>query len=468
MAAANDLCMMSLEDLAHLIAFKEVSPIEVTEAILDRIQRLDPRLNAFITVTGEHALAQAAAAEQEISRGEYRGLLHGVPIAVKDLFATKGVRTTAGSKILTDWVPDYDATVVTKLRDAGAISVGKLGLHEFAYGTTSDNAHFGSVHNPWRLDHVPGGSSGGSGAATAAGLAFATMGSDTGGSIRMPAAACGCVGLMPTFGRVSLHGAVPLSWTLDHAGPLTRTVRDAAIVLQAISGFDALDPTTEDVAIPDMLEDSERGPKGLRIGVPKQYFWENLDPEVERLTRKAVADLRAAGAIVVEIDYAPVFAYQQAFLPLMLADAAAYHAPNFPSRSADYSAQVGALLAAGAGVTGPQYAAATRVMQEARHGGADALLAGVDVLAVPTMPVPPPTIAASRAADPGARMASITGIFDLTGQPALSVPCGLTNAGLPASIMFVGRRWDEASVIWAGRAYETVRGPFPAPPIATA
>ena len=457
--------MLSLEDVAHQIAFREVSPVEVTQALLERIERLNPALNAYMTVTGESALAAARVAEREIAGGEYRGLLHGVPVAVKDLFATKGVRTTAGSKILGDWTPDFDATAVRKLNDAGAISLGKLGMHEWAFGTTSDNVHFGPVRNPWNTEHVPGGSSGGSGAATAAGLAFATLGSDTGGSIRMPAAACGCVGLMPTYGRASLYGAVPLSWTLDHAGPLTRTVRDAAIVMQAISGYDPLDPATEDVAVPDMLEDIERGAKGLRIGVPKQYFWENVEPDVLALVRKALSDLEAAGAIVREVDWPRVAAYQGPLITVMFADAAAYHAPNFPSRRADYSAQVAALLDVGLTFTAAQYAGAMRFIQEERRGGADAVLAGVDVLAVPTMPVAAPTIASTREADPAIRMAGFTGIFDLTGQPAISVPCGLTPAGLPASIMFAGRRWDEPSVLWAGRAYEQVRGPFPAPPV---
>ena len=466
MTTASDLCMLSLEDVAHQIAFKEVSPVEVTQAVLDRIERLNPSLNAYMTVTGDAAMAAARAAEREIAGSGYRGLLHGVPVGIKDLFQTKGVRTTAGSKILADWIPDEDATVVRKLAEAGAISVGKLGMHEWAFGTTSDNVHFGSIHNPWDLERVPGGSSGGSGVAAAAGLAFATLGSDTGGSIRMPAAACGCVGLMPTYGRASLYGAVPLAWSLDHPGPLTRTVRDAAIVLQAISGHDPRDPATEDIAVPDMLEDIERGPKGLRIGVPKQHFWDNVEPDVLALVRKALSDLEAAGAIVREVEWPRVAGYAAPFITVMFAEAVAYHAANFPARKDDYGPQVAALLGVGTTFTGAQFASAMRFMQEERRGGADAVLDGVDVLAMPTMPVVAPTIAASRLEDPGQRMASFTGPIDFTGQPAISVPCGLTSAGLPASIMFSGRRWDEPSVIWAGRAYEQVRGDCPAPPVA--
>ena len=465
MTANTELCVLSLEDAARLVASKQVSPVELTDATLARVASLNPALNAFITVTEEQARAAAREAEREIAAGRYRGPLHGIPVAVKDLFATKGVRTTAGSKILRDWVPDYDATVVTKLAEAGAVGLGKLGLHEFAFGTTSDNVHFGAVRNPWNLDHVPGGSSGGSGAATAAGLAFATLGSDTGGSIRIPAAACGCVGLMPTYGRASLYGAVPLSWSLDHAGPLTRTVRDAAIVLRAISGHDPLDLTTDARPVPDWLDGAERGPRGLRIGVPKQYFFDNLAPDIERLVRKALGDLESAGASLREVDWPQLSTYVGPTTAVMFAEASAYHAPHFSARRDDYGAQVAFLLDLGLKTTGVQYVQGYRLMQEVRGGAADAVLDGVDVLAVPTMPVAAPTIESARQQDPALRMAAFTGAFDFTGQPAISVPCGLTPDGLPAGIMFAGRRWDEASVVRAGRAYEQVRGPFAAPSV---
>ena len=465
MPANDELCTLTLEYAAALVASKQVSPVELTEAALSRIAAQNPRLNAFITVTEDAARVAARAAEREIASGTYRGQLHGIPIPVKDLFATRGIRTTAGSKILSDWVPDHDATVVTKLKHAGSVSLGKLGMHEWAFGTTSDNVHFGPVRNPWNTDCVPGGSSGGSGAATAAGLAFATLGSDTGGSIRIPAAACGCVGLMPTYGRASLYGAVPLSWSLDHAGPLTRSVRDAAIVLRAISGPDPLDPSTEAQPVPDWIDGIERGPRGLRVGVPKEYFWDGLDPEIERLTRKALADLEAAGASIREVDWQNPSSLVGPTTAVMFGEATTYHAPNFPSRKDDYSAQVAFLLDAGSKTTSVQYVKGFRLMQELRRGAADQLLEGVDVLATPTMPMAAPGIEASRQQDPTFRMAAFTGAFDFTGQPAISVPCGLTSDGMPAAIMFAGRRWDEASVLRAGRAYEDVRGPFPAPPL---
>ncbi len=463
----RELCLLSLEDAAQLIEAKKISPVELTDAVLTRIDELNPKLNAYITVTADTARAEAKAAEAEIAAGKRRGPLHGVPIAHKDLFDTKGVRTTAGSKIFADRIPDADAAVVEKLRDAGAISLGKLGMHEWAYGGTSDNAHFGTIRNPWNTERIPGGSSGGSGAATAAGLAFATTGSDTGGSIRCPAAFCGTVGLMPTSGRVSLRGAVPLSWTMDHAGPLTRTVRDAAIMLQAMAGYDPGDPVSVERLVPEYLDGIERGAQGLRIGVPKQHFWEKLDPTVEMLTRKALKGLESVGANVINIDYRDAQAYLGAWNVVALADASAYHAAehNFPASRDGYSPPVAALLDAGLAFTGMQVAGAQRRMQIARNGEADALLQDVDVLAIPTTPNAAPTIEGMRANDETGRNIAGTAVIDFTGQPAIAVPCGLTSEGLPASISFVARRWDEPSMLRAARAYEQVRGPFPAPKI---
>ena len=369
-----DFAFLSIEDAAKLIASKQLSPVELTQEMLARIEKLNPTLNAYMTVTADAAIAEAKAAETEIAAGKHRGVLHGIPIAHKDLFDTKGVRTTAGMKIFADRVPDTDAAVVEKLRDAGAVSLGKLGMHEAAYGMTSDNIHFGTVRNPWDLARVPGGSSGGSGAATAAGLAFATTGSDTGGSIRCPAAFCGTVGLMPTYGRVSLRGAVPLSWTMDHAGALTRTVRDAAIMLQAMAGYDPGDPVSVDRPVPDYLEGIERGAKGLRIGVPKQHFWSALDAPVEKLARAAVDALANAGATVVDVDWPQAVEYARIVWDVSLCEASAFHAPWFPSRRDEYEPQVAALLDAGNAMPGARAAAARRVMDEARAGLADAVL----------------------------------------------------------------------------------------------
>ncbi len=463
--AVDQLCLLSIEDAAKLIASKQLSPVELTDAVLARIDALNPKLNAYMTVTADSARAEAKAAEAEIAAGKYRGPLHGIPIAHKDLFDTKGVRTTAGMKIFADRVPDADAAVVEKLRAAGAVSLGKLGMHEAAYGMTSDNIHYGTVRNPWDTTRVPGGSSGGSGAATAAGLAFAATGSDTGGSIRCPAALCGTVGLMATYGRVSLRGAVPLSWTMDHAGPLARTVRDAAIMLQAMAGHDPNDPVSVKMPVPDYLDGIEGGAKNLRVGVPRQHFWQNVDAPVEKLTRAAVDALSNAGAMVVDVDWPQVLEYIPIQWDVSLCEASAFHAPWFPSRRDEYDPQVATLLDAGNAMPGPRAAASRRVMDEARAGGADAVLDAhtVDVLAIPTAPCVATPIDGQRGQPASGRIVAWTGIIDFTGQPAIAVPCGLTDERLPASISFVARRWDEPSMLRAARAYEQIRGVFPAP-----
>src|SRR5579864_5623995 len=270
----------TITELAHRIRRREVSPVEITQECLERIERLNPGLNAFITVTAESALAQARLAEGEILRGEWRGPLHGVPVALKDLIDTAGVRTTAASAVYKDRVPDRDAEIVRRLRQAGAVIVGKNNLHEFAYGGSSVVSYFGDVHNPWNVGRIAGGSSGGSAAAVVAGLAYAAIGTDTAGSIREPAALCGCVGLKPTYGRVSSRGVIPLSLSLDHVGPLAVTVEDAAIVLQAIAGYDAADITSADVPVGDYVSGLREGAKSLRVGVPRTHFFEDLDPEV--------------------------------------------------------------------------------------------------------------------------------------------------------------------------------------------
>src|SRR5881628_200511 len=294
---------LALEEAAGLVRERRVSPVELTEACLARIEAVEPRLNAFVTVTADIARAQAREAEGEIAAGRYRGPLHGIPVAVKDLFATRGIRTTAGSRILADWTPTDDATVVRRLREAGAVLLGKLGLHEFAYGISSVNPHVGDVHNPWDTTKIPGGSSGGSAVAVVAGEAYATLGSDTGGSIRIPAALCGCVGLKPTFGRASLAGAVPLSWSLDHPGPLARTVRDVALAMRAIAGYDPRDPVSADRPVPDVLDGIDQGPRGLRVGIPTDHVWEECDPAIAAAVRAALETLARAGADVREIRW---------------------------------------------------------------------------------------------------------------------------------------------------------------------
>jgi aspartyl-tRNA(Asn)/glutamyl-tRNA(Gln) amidotransferase subunit A len=463
--AISETIHLTLEDAAIAVRDRRVSPLELTEACLARIEAVEPRLNAFVTVTADLARAEAREAGAQIAAGRYRGPLHGIPVAVKDLFATKGIRTTAGSRILADWIPKEDATVVGKLREAGAVLLGKLGLHEFAYGISSVNPHFGDVHNPWDTTRIPGGSSGGSAVAVAAGEAYATLGSDTGGSIRIPASLCGCVGLKPTFGRASLFGAVPLAWSLDHPGPLARTVRDVAIATTAISGFDPRDPISAERPVPDLLEGIEAGAQKLRVGVPTDHVWDGCDPAIAKAVRAAIGALAQAGAEIVEIRWSRAAEYARASSAVLGVEARAYHEGTFPGRSGEYGPLIRARLASQGDVDAETYARSMRLLLEARAGGADRDLDGVDVLAMPTVPSRAWTIEEAKEIQRPSEWTRITRIFDLTGQPAISVPCGIDPDGIPIGLQFAARMWDEAAALRAARAYELVRGPFPLPPL---
>ena len=464
-ATTTDIAHLTLEAAAEAVRSRRLSPLALTEACLARVEALEPRLNAFITVTADLALEQAKEAEREIGAGRYRGPLHGIPIAVKDLFATKGIRTTAGSKILGDWVPEEDATVVRMLSAAGAVLLGKLGLHEFAYGISSVNPHFGDVRNPWDTTKIPGGSSGGSAVAVAVGEAYAALGSDTGGSIRIPAALCGCVGLKPTYGRASLFGAVTLAWSLDHPGPLARTVRDVALATAAIAGHDPRDPASADRPVPDLLAGIERGAAGLRVGVPTDYVWDECDPAIARAVRAAIDALARAGAQVREIRWPNAPDYAKAPSAILGVEARAYHEGAFPGRAAEYGPLVRTRLVSQGDADAATYARSMRLLMEARAGAADRDLEGFDVFAMPTVPSRAWTIEEAKEPGRASEWTRITRIFDLTGQPAISVPCGLDPDGLPVGLQLAGRMWDEATVLRAARAYELVRGPFPSPPL---
>ena len=459
----ESLLRLTLESAADLVRTRQVSPTSLVESCLARIESLEPRLNAFITVTKDVAREQAREAEREIAAGHYRGPLHGIPVAVKDLFATKGIRTTAGSRILSTWIPDHDATVVRKLRDAGAVLLGKLGLHEFAYGISSVNPHYGDVRNPWDITKIPGGSSGGSAVAVVAGEAYGALGSDTGGSIRIPAALCGCVGLKPTYGRASLFGAVPLSWSLDHPGPLARTTRDVAILTAAIAGPDPRDPASVDRPVPDLLSAIDMGPERLRIGVPTDYVWDGCDESIATAVRAAIGELARAGAEVREMRWPRAAEYAKAPSAILGVEARAYHEGAFPGRAADYGPLVRARLVTQGDVDAETYARSMRLLLEARAGAADRDLDGVDVLAMPTVPSRAWTLEEAKEIGRASEWTRITRIFDFTGQPAISVPCGQDPDGLPIGIQFGARMWDEAAALRAARAYELVRGPFPLP-----
>jgi len=461
--AVSDTIHLTLEEAAALVRDRRISPTELTEACLARIEAVESRLNAFVTVTADLARAQAREAADEIAAGRYRGPLHGIPVAVKDLFATKGIRTTAGSRILADWIPDEDATVVRRLREAGAVLLGKLGLHEFAYGISSVNPHFGDVHNPWDTTKIPGGSSGGSAVAVVAGEAYAALGSDTGGSIRIPASLCGCVGLKPTFGRASLFGAVPLSWSLDHPGPLARTVRDVALATLSIAGFDPRDPISADRPVPDFLAQIDAGPQRLRVGVPIDHVWDECDPAIAGAVRGAIDALARAGAEVVELRWPRAAEYAKAASAILGVEARAYHEGTFPGRSAEYGPLVRARLESQGDVDAETYARSMKLLLETRAGGADRDLEGVDVLAMPTVPSRAWTIEEAKEIPRPSEWTRITRIFDLTGQPAISIPCGTDPDGLPIGLQFAARMWDEAAALRAARAYELVGGPFPVP-----
>ena len=465
MTTDTGLWYLTLHELAARIKAKDVSPVEVTQETLARIERLNPTLNAYITVMSEQALADARNASDEIANGNYRGPLHGVPVGVKDLCQTKGVRTTAGSKILADWLPEEDATVVRKLRQAGAIIVGKTHLHEWAFGATGINDHYGAAHNAWDTARVTGGSSSGSATGVAAGLCYAALGSDTGGSIRIPASLCGVTGIKQTYGRVSLHGVVPLSWSMDHIGPMARSVRDCALVLEAIAGRDPQDPSTVDVPVETWSEHLDEGLEGLRIAVPG-YGFDGIEADVATSVRTAISALEQLGATVFEVDMPGLRDYWSAASQIMLSEAAAYHKENVEQRPRDFGESVLGRLRAGLEMKATDYVEASRLRDDARRGAADALFGDADLLALPATRTTAPTIDSVTNADPTIGLTLLSAPFDLTGQPAISVPCGLTAEGLPVGLQLVGRMFDERTVLRAAHVFQTHSGiAMPHPPL---
>ncbi|HEY7491966.1 MAG TPA: amidase [Candidatus Tectomicrobia bacterium] len=450
--APSELVFSSMAELAPRLASGEVSPVEVTEAVLARIEQYDTRLNAYITVLAESARQAARAAEAAMRAGTYLGPLHGMPIAVKDLYATRGVRTTFGSPLFADWVPDYDAAVVERLKGAGAVIIGKVNLHELAFGTTSANPHYGAVHNPWNLACHPGGSSGGSAAAVAAGLAYGALGSDTGASIRQPAACCGIVGLKPTYGRISKFGALPLSWSMDHAGPMTRTVTDTALMLQGLAGYDARDSGCVSHPVPDYTAQLTSGIRGSKIGVARDYFFADCDPEVASAVEATLDVFRDLGATVEEITLPDMQAARAAGTVILFAEATAYHANDLRQRPEAFSEEVRALLEMGDFYTAVQYVQAQRLRRHLTTETSRAL-AAFDAMVMPTSPVPATPITPDPPGHAALRPRN-TLPFDLISLPAISVPCGFTSAGLPVGLHIVGKAFDEAGVLRVAYAYE--------------
>lgn len=459
----HNLEFATVEALSTLLARKKVSPVELTQLFLSRIERLNPNLNAFITVTPEVALSEARTAEKELLRGKRRGVLHGIPVALKDNIWSKGVRTTMGSLILRDFLPSDDATVVRKLRQAGAIVLGKTNLHEFAYGVTSENPHYGPVRNPWNTDRIAGGSSGGSAAAVAAGLCAAAIGSDTGGSIRIPSALCGVVGLKPTLGRVSVHGVFPLAASFDHVGPIARSALDAALVLECIAGRDPLDPTT--------LARSERNfrpalkQRRVGLGRPKEHFWVNMDPEVRRITENAVADFAKSSAVVKEISLPGMVAGVEAANLIAAVEASQLHERSgyFPARAGEYGADVRSRLEQGGKTRALDYLNAQEAMRQACNE-MEAALENVDAIVIPSTAIAAPAMGSERVRVGDIEMPLRSALVDLnrpgnfTGLPAISIPCGFTRGGLPLAVQFVGRRFEEGRLIAIARRFSEISG----------
>jgi aspartyl-tRNA(Asn)/glutamyl-tRNA(Gln) amidotransferase subunit A len=449
--------MPPLETIVELVPRlrrKEVSPVELTRDCLDRIEKLNPALNAFITVTADSALAAAREAESEISHGQWRGPLHGIPVALKDLIDTAGTRTTAASGLYQNRVPAEDAEVVRRLRQAGAVILGKNNLHEFAYGGSSLVSFFGDVHNPWDAAHIAGGSSGGSAAAVAAGLCYAAIGTDTAGSIREPAALCACVGIKPTYGRVSARGVIPLSWSLDHVGPLAATVGDVAAVLQAIAGYDRLDVGSVDIPVSDYVSGLCDSTKVLRVGVPRTYFLDEVDDEVRAAFEQALVVIRMLVASVrdVQIEVTPNRTVQAA-------ESYAYHTENVAKTPELYQPETLRRIRTGEQISAAEYIQPRRELDQERRRAHD-FFADVDLLVTPTTPMPAPTIADLRKNPEALRPAELlllrnTRPFNVWGLPAISVPCGFTKSGLPIGLQIAGPHWREDLVLRLAQAYES-------------
>ena len=446
----------TITQVAELIKSKQISPVDVSKEMLARITQLDGGLKTYVTVMADHAMDAAQKAENEITSGAYRGFLHGIPIAVKDLCFTKGVHTMGGSHALADHVPDFDGTVVAKLQAAGAVLLGKLNLTEGAMG--GYNPKFDIPVNPWNAERWAGASSSGSGVATAAGLCFGSLGSDTGGSIRFPAAACGTVGLKPTWGRVSRYGVLALAESLDHVGPLTRSVADAGLMLQAISGSDDNDPTSLPAAVPNMLEGIDKGVEDIRIGFDEQYATRGIDSELAEAVIAGVKVLEELGAEIVEVQLPDLEPFVAVWPILCSAEAVAAHEATYPSRRDDYGPWFRGWLDKGASVSGAEYAKAN-ALRAACTGHLRRAFEHIDVLACPSMsapphPVTPEELYGALPENREPKFQRFTAPFDYNGAPTLSVPCGINSEGLPLSLQFVGKHLSEPLLCQVGHAYE--------------
>jgi aspartyl-tRNA(Asn)/glutamyl-tRNA(Gln) amidotransferase subunit A len=455
-----DLTSLSLAEAGDRIAARELSPVELVEATLSRIEEVDPQLNSFIHVAGEEALAAARAAETAIGAGYHLGPLHGTPIALKDNVAVRGQVSSAGSRLLEDFVPAEDATIAARFRAAGAIFVGRLNMHELAYGVTTNNPHYGAARNPWDTGRTPGGSSGGSGAAVAARLCAGAIGTDTGCSIRLPAAFNGIAGIRPTIGRVSNAGITPLAWTLDTAGPMCRTVEDCALMLAAIAGFDPADRQTANVPVPDYHLELARGLEGVRIALFEDFSLTELQAGVAGAMEAALAELESGGAQIREVPMANLEPSVSALMTVDVAEPAAYHAAWLRERPEVYGDDVRAMLEAGELYLASHYIQAQRYRTLLREQFDD-VLRDVDAIITPTVPFTAPEVGAVEVTlESGATLDIISAVMrynalpPLVGLPALSVACGFAEDGLPVGMQLIGRAFDEGTLFRIGHAYE--------------
>lgn len=452
----TDISFLTATELARLIQSKQLSPVELTQQILARVDKIDPLLRTYITPLPELALQQARDAENAIMHGEYKGPLHGIPIGIKDNYETKGIRTTVGSKLFAHFIPDESATTVKKLLGAGAIMLGKQNLHELAAGSTGTNPYFGTTRNPWNTNYMPGGSSSGGTASLAAGLATLATGTDTFGSIRLPAAMCGVYGLKPTYGLVSTHGVIPSAWSLDTAGPMARSVSDVALMLQYMAGFDPKDPASLNVSIPNYSENLYTEIRGVKIGVPT-YYLEGLNVEVEKLFQRAITTLQFLGAEVREIEIPELSMATFSGYLTVTGEASAFHHKWLQTQPEDYSADIRTFFLAGSLSNTPQYVKAQQARRRMVRGFHKAFH-NVDILLGPTIPITTPTFSEywiDQNLDVVKRCLPFTSPVNLTGTPGLSVPMGLDQRGLPVGMQFIGNHLCEKQLLQVGLAWET-------------
>ena len=452
--AMQNLFNHTIAELGPMLQRRDISSRELTDACLQRIDEVNPKLNSFITVAAKSARDEATQADSEIKAGHYRGPLHGIPISIKDVFATKDLRTTAGSKVLANWIPAYDAEAVVRLRAAGAVILGKNHMHEFAYGVSSDNPHYGPARNPWDPSRIPGGSSGGSAIAVATSQGFASLASDTGGSIRIPSGLCGTVGLKPTYGRVSRRGAIPLAWTLDHVGPITKCVEDAAICLNVLA-----DPASSDTPVPDYRKALKRDLRGIKLGLPREYFFDHVDSEIESSVKEAIEKLKGLGAQVVEVSVGNLEPCSAAEAHITLVEALSYHEKYLEKQADDYGQGVRTDLEAGYYLLGTDYVKSQRYRSLLTSNFAKAFET-VDAIVSPTLPAFPPKVGEVWVQSGDLREHIIDAFlrfaipYDLTGMPAITIPCGFSKSGLPIGLQLAGRAFAESTLFTIAGAYE--------------